>query len=107
MQNLVYYELDLGLNHVVRKWSTPVDWSANLIIPVPGGKDGPSGVLVCSENYITWIHPNFESQRIPIPSRPIVYGNHEEVKGMLVSSFVVHKMKKAFFILVQTEVFFI
>lgn len=30
---LTYYELDLGLNHVVRKWSDPVDPRANLLIP--------------------------------------------------------------------------
>jgi len=32
-QLLTYYELDLGLNHVVRKWSDPVDNRANLLIP--------------------------------------------------------------------------
>lgn len=30
---LTYYELDLGLNHVVRKWSDPVDARANLLFP--------------------------------------------------------------------------
>jgi splicing factor 3B subunit 3 len=30
---LTFYELDLGLNHVVRKWSGPVDRLANLLIP--------------------------------------------------------------------------
>lgn len=39
---LTYYELDLGLNHVVRKWSEPTDaranhlvarWSSHLSIP--------------------------------------------------------------------------
>lgn len=30
---LTYYELDLGLNHVVRKWSEPVDYKANMLIP--------------------------------------------------------------------------
>ena len=48
------YELDLGLNHVVRKWSEPVDNGANLLIPVPGGGDGPGGVLVCAENFIIY-----------------------------------------------------
>lgn len=42
---LTYYELDLGLNHVVRKWNTPVDIHSNLLIPLAGGADGPSGVL--------------------------------------------------------------
>lgn len=30
---LTYYELDLGLNHVVRKWSEAVDSKANMLIP--------------------------------------------------------------------------
>jgi splicing factor 3B subunit 3 len=30
---LTYYELDLGLNHVVRKWSEAVDDKANMLIP--------------------------------------------------------------------------
>ena len=46
-KHLTYYELDLGLNHVVRKWSEPIDNGANHLIPVPGGSDGPGGVLVC------------------------------------------------------------
>ena len=46
------YELDLGLNHVARKWSEPVDNGANLLIPVLGGGDGPGGVLICAENFI-------------------------------------------------------
>ncbi len=37
-QTLTIYELDLGLNHVVRKESTPLDLMANKIIAVPGGK---------------------------------------------------------------------
>jgi splicing factor 3B subunit 3 len=34
---LTFYELDLGLNHVVRKWTEPVDNGANLLLMVPGG----------------------------------------------------------------------
>jgi len=29
---LTFYELDLGLNHVARKWSDPVDHRANMLI---------------------------------------------------------------------------
>lgn len=40
---------------------------------VPGGSDGPSGVLICSENYITYksvgdLHPDI---RCPIPRRRV------------------------------------
>ena len=73
---LTYYELDLGLNHVVRKWSEPADSRSNLLIQVPGGYnqnlekwDGPSGVLVCSEDYITYKHQDQPEHRVPIPKR--------------------------------------
>lgn len=32
VQMLTYYELDLGLNHVVRKWSEATDPRANLLV---------------------------------------------------------------------------
>lgn len=41
-------------------------------VSVPGGSDGPSGVLICSENYITY--KNFGDQpdiRCPIPRRRV------------------------------------
>ena len=53
-KELVYYELDLGLNHIVRKWAEPVDRTANMLFRVPGGPNAPSGVLVCGEDSITY-----------------------------------------------------
>ncbi|KAJ3195275.1 Splicing factor 3B subunit 3 [Irineochytrium annulatum] len=108
---LTYYELDLGLNHVVRKWSEPVDSKANMLIHVPGGTEGPSGVLVCSENYITWMHQDCTPCRVPIPRRldplqptPTEDGDATEwARSVIVVSGVVHKLKKGFFILCQTE----
>ncbi|CAG8605229.1 6855_t:CDS:10 [Paraglomus brasilianum] len=98
---LTYYELDLGLNHVVRKWSDPVDARANMLFPVPGGNDGPSGVLVCSENFITYKHQRSPSLRIPIPRRrsPL----EDPGRGLIIVSGVMHKMKGFFFFLLQSE----
>jgi splicing factor 3B subunit 3 len=72
-QSLTFYELDLGLNHVVRKYSEHLDHYANMLIAVPGGNEGPSGVLVCCENYI--IYKNFGDQmdiKCPIPRRRVI-----------------------------------
>lgn len=66
---LTFYELDLGLNNVVRKWSNPVHPRSNKLIMVPGGNDGPSGVLVCAEGSITWCNQNYPSVSVPIPRR--------------------------------------
>ena len=71
-QTLTFYELDLGLNHVVRKYSEPLEEHANFLISVPGGNDGPSGVLVCSENYITYKNLGDQHDiRCPIPRRRV------------------------------------
>jgi len=43
-----------------------------IFFSVPGGNDGPSGVLICSENYLTY--KNFGDQqdiRCPIPRRKV------------------------------------
>jgi len=71
-QTLTFYELDLGLNHVVRKYSEALEEHANFLITVPGGNDGPSGVLVCSENYITYKNLGEQHDiRCPIPRRRV------------------------------------
>lgn len=98
---LVYYELDLGLNHVVRKWSDPVDRTANMLFQVPGGADGPSGVLVCAEDNITYRHSNQDAFRVPIPRRRGPTENPERKRTIV--SGVMHKMRGAFFFLLQTE----
>ena len=98
---LVYYELDLGLNHVVRKWAEPVDRTANCLFQIPGGTDGPSGVLVCAEGSIYYRHSGRPSHRVPIPRRK---GATEDPNRMrMIVSGVMHKMRGAFFFLLQTE----
>jgi len=98
LQLLTYYELDLGLNHVVRKWSEPTDRRANLLLQVPGGQlasserfDGPSGVLVCCEDHIIYRHMDAPQHRIPIPRRK--HPLHDRGRGMLIVAAVMHKMK--------------
>lgn len=105
-QTLTYYELDLGLNHVVRKYSEPLEEFANLLIPVPGSNDGPSGLLVCSENFITY--KNFGEQmdiKCPIPRRK---GETDvSTRGILIACSATYKYlkedKRKFFFFIQTE----
>jgi splicing factor 3B subunit 3 len=98
---LVYYELDLGLNHVVRKWADPIDRTATMLFQVPGGADGPSGVLVCAEDNITYRHLNQDAFRVPIPRRSGATENPERKR--YITAGVMHKMRGAFFFLLQTE----
>jgi hypothetical protein len=43
---LVYYTVDLGLNHVVKGWSDAAHYTSNMMFAVPGGQDGPAELLV-------------------------------------------------------------
>jgi len=101
---LVYYELDLGLNHVVRKWSDTVDPTSSMLFQVPGGQDGPSGVLVCGEENVTYRHSNQEAFRVPIPRRRGATEDPQRKRTIVAG--VMHKLKGsagAFFFLLQTE----
>ncbi|KAF8331909.1 CPSF A subunit region-domain-containing protein [Cantharellus anzutake] len=105
---LTFYELDLGLNHVVRKWSEPTDPRANLLVQVPGGQsastnkfDGPSGVLICCEDHIIYRHMDHEQHRVPIPRR--LHPLRDPERGLIIVSAVMHKMKGAFFFLLHSE----
>mmetsp|Transcript_2281 Transcript_2281/g.5207 ORF Transcript_2281/g.5207 Transcript_2281/m.5207 type:complete len:1210 (+) Transcript_2281:84-3713(+) len=93
---LTFYELDLGLNHVTRKMTTPCDPTANLLVSVPGGDNGPGGVLVCSENYVTYKNFDHDDVKVPLPRR-------EGSDGVLIVTTTTHKQKNLFFFLVQTE----
>lgn len=102
-KQLAYYELDLGLNHVSRKWAMAVPNSACCLAALPGGSDGPSGVLVGSEDYVSYYHPDLPNDGHPIhcvvPRR-----KWETKRGILVTQLVVHRQKKGkFFAVAQTE----
>lgn len=73
-----------------------------ICISVPGGTEGPSGVLICSENYLTY--KNFGDQpdiRCPIPRRRHDLDDPE--RGMIFVCSATHKTKSMFFFLAQTE----
>lgn len=100
-KTLTYYELDLGLNHVVREWTELVDRKANFLIAVPGGYDGPSGVLVCCPESIVYKHKGRRSHRLPIPRRRGAYEDPD--KERIIISSVTHRLRGGFFLLVQTN----
>lgn len=100
-KTLTMYELDLGLNHVVRKWAEPTDRGANMVLAVPGGADGPGGVLVCAENWVLYRNMD-EAQdevRTPIPRRV----DTADERGVLIVAAAMHKQKGLFFFLLQSE----
>ena len=66
---LAAYELDLGLNHVSRRWAEETDRLANAVVAVPGGEDGPGGCLVLAEGWVLYHSEGQPPIRAPIPRR--------------------------------------
>jgi splicing factor 3B subunit 3 len=94
-KQVVFYEVDLGLNHVVRKSSKSVRDSANLLVAVPHG-----GVLVCSSDEIEWTKPgNENSIKVRLPKREA----DDLERDVLVISSATFQTKDVFFALLQTE----
>lgn len=108
---LVYYELDLGLNNMTRKWSRATHRAANALIPVPGLEGGgPGGVLVCAgawrdgagwnergaklllplpfpaENWLVYESPTQEPVHTPIPRR----ADLPDERGLLLTAHATH-----------------
>jgi hypothetical protein len=98
-KHLTLYELDLGLNHVMRKHSEPIDNGANLLVAVPGEADGPGGVLVCCENFILWKAEGQAEVRAVIPRRSDLPAD----RGVLIVAHATHRQKNMFFFLVQAS----
>lgn len=93
---LTYYELDLGLNNIIKKKSEKINNTSNYLLQVPGGSDGPSGVLICSENLITYKNL-YKDYKLSINIPKLNNQNSFIISG------VVHKMKNKFFFLIQNQ----
>lgn len=102
-KQLTYYELDLGLNNVVRKWSEAVPARSNKLIAVPGGTDGPSGVLVCAEGIITWRNQNYKPVTVPIPRRRHPLQNRERDPIIVQSTLVKTRVRLFLRAFIETE----
>ncbi|OXU22780.1 hypothetical protein TSAR_009510 [Trichomalopsis sarcophagae] len=93
-QTLAFYELDFGLTMSCESTH------ANFLVSVPGGK--PSGLLICSEKYLTYKNLGDKPDiRCPIP-RCRNYLDDPE-RAMIFVCSATHKTKSTFFFLAQTE----
>ena len=76
----------------VRKYSEALEEHGNFLISVPGGNDGPSGVLICSENYLTFKNLGDQPDiRCPIPRRRNDLDDPD--RGMIFVCSATHKTK--------------
>lgn len=97
---LIQYELDLGLNHMVRKSQLSVDRSSHFLLSLPSsspgssGLDGPGGVLLFSLGKISWF-----SEEVTIDPFTLSY----PMSDLFITCAFLHKTKLSFFILFQLE----
>jgi len=96
---LTLYEMDLGLNHVVRKVCTPVDNTAHALIPVPGHPDGPGGLLVLCENFIVYKRYEHPDRQAYYPQR----WDKPKQQPVFISCFSSLGKGETLFMLLQTD----
>lgn len=96
-KHLTFYELDLGLNSVLRKSSVVVPSTANRLIAIPGGEDGPSGVIVCTTGFLWYFDLKQRAQVVPIPRTSAT----AEVPFIVCGA--VHSHQGDFLVLVQSQ----
>jgi splicing factor 3B subunit 3 len=100
---LTQYVLDMGLNHIVRRSSHPVNPLAHRLCPVPGGADGPSGVLVCAPGQLTWMSCP-PDERTPVREVTVAFPARPGAPGdSMVVAWTAHRQKTKFFLLLQVE----
>lgn len=96
-KQVVFYELDEGLNSARSVWTTTVSTSANQLISLPAG-DGPGGIIVCADSQLTWF-----AKDVPPVTTSIPYRESQKENGLLITSHSILKTKNVLFILVQSE----
>lgn len=94
LKQLVYYELDQGLNQIIRKWSEPIPEDSTGLLAVPGGADGPGGVLVLGLSQIQYRRPQRPPVTLALPP---------QLAGTFVTASCLVKVKAVFFFLIQFE----
>jgi splicing factor 3B subunit 3 len=98
---LTFYEMDLGLNHVIRKAILPVDRSAHLLVAVPGD-DGPGGILVICEDFVVYKKVGHDERKCFFPQRndlALVKKQNNERKLFITSSATFSLGPSFFFLL--------
>lgn len=112
-KSIVWYELDLGLNHVVRKSSDEVDRTAHKLITVPGGTESQvGGILICAKSAVYYRSKSssgtggFKEFKAVIPRRLHTYMTSETGDaddGVMITAATLFRVEGAFWWLLQTE----
>ena len=96
-KTLTLYEMDLGLNHVIRKNIFPVDRTAHALLQVPL-EGGPGGIIVICENFVVYKRVGHEDRTCYLPQRH----SHDMTRGLFVTSHAIFN-HETFFFMLQSE----
>lgn len=92
--DLNYYELDQGLNHLVKRKADNIPLSSIHLIPLPGYI---GGIFICCESFLIYDHPYKQRLYLPLPIRTLT-------SKSVILDHVVHRIRKNdFFILLQSH----
>lgn len=102
-RTVVFYEVDISVNTIVKKGSELVKMDSNMLFAVPSGEIGPGGILVCSGGLVTWLRLGYASHSVPLPQRddPII---NCQSRPVIITTGCAVRIKSSFFYLLQTEV---
>ena len=103
-KTLTFYEMDLGLNHVIRKNIIPVDRSAHLLIAVPGD-DGPGGIIVVCEDFLVYKRVSHEDRKcfIPIRNDSKIAKKSNGDRKLFITCSATFSLGATFFFMIQSE----
>ena len=108
---IVYYEMELSLNYVVRKNLKKIDNSAYMLCPIIGNEK--NGVIIFCENFFIYTDNNNDNnndennkkEKEIIRYYPQRYENIENKnkKNLLMINYTPHFKKKKYYLLTQSE----
>ena len=109
---IVYYEMELSLNYVVRKNLKKIDSSAYMLCPIIGNEK--NGVIIFCENFFIYTDNNNDNnnnnegkknEKEIIRYYPQRYENVENKnkKNLLMINYTPHFKKKKYYLLAQSE----
>ena len=91
--------MDLGLNHVVRKHSIPVDDTAHRLIPVPADLNRPGGLLLLTAEAVIYKRTDHPDVKALLPRR------HEmdHLRETFINCFATMNTRDEFFFLISSD----
>ncbi len=102
-KTLTFYEMDLGLNHVIRKNIIPVDLTASSLVAVPGD-DGPGGILVICEDFLLYKRVGHDERKCYYPVRRDTKTSVSQTdRKLFITSSSTYSQGKDLFFLIQSE----